>query len=236
FHQLCTVFHGSFPWAINIEKIMKHSYRISGMGCNGCKVHVEATLSKVEGVKGVSVDLEHGEAAIEMETHIPLETLQEAMAKDGGGYGIDTLDHQDHAHTDHSHSHKEAPKGQGTGIFYCPMQCEGDKTYDAPGDCPVCGMDLVEEQNLSTSSQEQWSCPMHPEVLQDHPGDCPICGMDLVPLAPEPSSEEKTYRKLAKKFWIALAFTLPIFLIAMSEMIPNNPLYDLMDQKYWNWV
>src|SRR5690606_9907644 len=22
----------------------------------------------------------------------------------------------------------------------------------------------------------------------------------------------------------------------MSEMIPNNPLYDLMDQKYWNWV
>ena len=31
------------------------------------------------------------------------------------------------------------------------MHCEGDKTYDKPGDCPVCGMDLVEEQNLSTT-------------------------------------------------------------------------------------
>ncbi len=25
-----------------------------------------------------------------------------------------------------------------------------------------------------------WTCPMHPEVVQEGPGDCPICGMDLV--------------------------------------------------------
>ncbi|OJV56041.1 MAG: copper-translocating P-type ATPase [Bacteroidetes bacterium 43-16] len=37
-----------------------------------------------------------------------------------------------------------APKPKITGSgFYCPMQCEGDKTYDKPGDCPVCGMSLV---------------------------------------------------------------------------------------------
>lgn len=30
--------------------------------------------------------------------------------------------------------------------YYCPMMCEGDKKYDKPGDCPVCGMDLVAEQ------------------------------------------------------------------------------------------
>ncbi len=29
-----------------------------------------------------------------------------------------------------------------------------------------------------------FTCPMHPEVLQDHPGKCPTCGMTLVPLAP----------------------------------------------------
>lgn len=34
------------------------------------------------------------------------------------------------------------PKITGSG-YYCPMQCEGDKTYDKPGDCPVCGMSLV---------------------------------------------------------------------------------------------
>lgn len=27
--------------------------------------------------------------------------------------------------------------------YACPMKCEGDKTYDAPGSCPVCKMDLV---------------------------------------------------------------------------------------------
>lgn len=26
--------------------------------------------------------------------------------------------------------------------YFCPMHCEGDKTYDHPGSCPVCGMDL----------------------------------------------------------------------------------------------
>ena len=77
---------------------------------------------------------------------------------------------------------------------------------------------------------------MHPEVVKDKPGACPICGMDLVPMQPDLSSEEKTYRKLLKKFWIAVAFTLPIFLIAMSEMIPDNSLYDVLEQKYWNWI
>ncbi|RZW40841.1 MAG: heavy metal translocating P-type ATPase, partial [Flavobacteriaceae bacterium] len=105
-----------------------------------------------------------------------------------------------------------------------------------PGDCPVCGMDLVEEQNLSTSSTEQWTCPMHLEIIKDEAGSCPICGMDLVPMEPDLSAEDKTYKKLLKKFWIATAFTLPIFLIAMSEMLHNNPLYVLMEQQYWNWI
>ena len=29
-------------------------------------------------------------------------------------------------------------------VYECPMKCEGDKTYDKAGKCPVCGMDLVE--------------------------------------------------------------------------------------------
>jgi len=77
---------------------------------------------------------------------------------------------------------------------------------------------------------------MHPEVVRDEPGSCPTCGMDLVPLQADLSAEEKTYNKLRKKFWVALAFTLPIFFIAMSEMMSDNPLYGVMDQIYWNWV
>ncbi|MBT8304639.1 MAG: heavy metal translocating P-type ATPase [Bacteroidia bacterium] len=211
---------------------MKHTYHIHGMTCDGCRSHVEETLSKVEGVSKVTVDLEKAEATIEMESHIPIETFQEALKKGGDRYSI-------HKQGEHHHSEdkkKEQPKGKGTCTFYCPMHCEGDKTYDKPDDCPVCGMDLVEEQNLSTASAEQWTCPMHPEIVKDEAGSCPICGMDLVPMQPDLSAEEKTYKKLLKKFWIATMFTLPIFLIAMSEMLHNNPLYDIMGQKYWNWV
>ncbi|WP_165749290.1 heavy metal translocating P-type ATPase [Cellulophaga sp. Z1A5H] len=211
---------------------MEHTYPIHGMSCNGCRAHVEKTLSKVDGVSSVSVDLDKAEATIAMGSHISLETFQEALAADGGGYSI-------HMPGDHHHTKEEKVKkatGQGTGTFYCPMHCEGDKTYDKPGDCPVCGMDLVEEQNLSVSNSEQWTCPMHPEVIRDEPGSCPICGMDLVPMQPDISAEEKTYKKLFRKFWIAFGFTLPIFIIAMSEMIPNNPLYNLLEQKWWNWI
>ena len=212
---------------------MEHTYHIHGMTCNGCRTHVEQTLSGVEGVSNASVNLEKSEATLEMESHISVEKFQEALKQDGGGYSIHEKGEHHH---EHERNEEERPKGKGTGTFYCPMHCEGDKTYDKPGDCPVCGMDLVEERNATGSSSEHWTCPMHPEIEEAGPGSCPICGMDLVPMEPDLSSEEKTYKKLLKKFWIAVAFTLPIFLIAMSEMLNNNPLFDILELKYWNWI
>ena len=67
---------------------MKHTYHIHGMTCNGCRSHVEETLSKVEGVSNVVVNLEKAEAVIEMESHIPLETFQKALKMDGGRYSF----------------------------------------------------------------------------------------------------------------------------------------------------
>src|SRR5690554_5956205 len=109
---------------------MKHTYHIHGMTCNGCRSHVEQTLSKVEGVKNATVDLKNAEAIIEMDAHIPIETFQEALQKDGGQYSIHAPgeDHHHHAH----HKKETKPIGEGTGVFYCPMHCEGDKTYDKP--------------------------------------------------------------------------------------------------------
>ena len=211
---------------------MKHTYHIYGMTCNGCRSHVQETLVKVIGVTVVSVNLEKEEATIEMEKHIPIDKLQKALKNGRGRYSI--YEWGKHQHTKENKT--EIPKGNGTGTFYCPMNCEGDKTYDQPGDCPVCGMDLIEEQNSPFRTSNQYTCPMHPEIIREEPGSCPICGMDLVPVAPKLSAEEKTYKKLLKKFWIGLAFTLPIFVIAMSEMLPDNPLYDVMEQKNWNWI
>jgi len=193
---------------------------------------VEEILSKVEGVSKAKVDLEKAEAIIEMESHIPLKSFQKALKSEGDRYSIHN------SVEDHQHSKaekKEQPIGKSTGVFYCPMHCEGDKIYDKLGDCPVCGMDLVEEISL-TSKSALFTCPMHPEIMNDEPSSCPICGMDLVLLETDISEEDKTYKKLLKKFGIAVAFTLPIFLIAMSEMLDKNPLYAILDQKQWNWI
>ncbi|MCG2460982.1 heavy metal translocating P-type ATPase [Flavobacteriaceae bacterium F89] len=212
---------------------MTHTYHIHGMTCNGCRSHVEKTLNAVAGVSKATVDLKKAEAVIEMDKHIPIERFQEALKKDGGSYSIHTPGNHNH---DTTTKKKTSASAEVTGTFYCPMHCEGDKTYDKPGDCPVCGMDLVKEQSLAPSSETQYTCPMHPEIVKNEPGSCPICGMDLVPMEPDLSVEEKTYQKLKKKLWWAAAFTLPIFLVAMSDMLPTNPFYELMPEKYWNWV
>src|SRR5690554_2624613 len=214
---------------------MQHTYKVYGMTCNGCKNHVEQVLNDIDGVSKASVNLEKEEAVVDMESHIPIEDFQKVFEDEGGSYTIATLD-DDKAEERHQQQKEERraqmPKG---ATYYCPMHCEGDKTYDEPGDCPVCGMDLVAEAS-STIPSVKFTCPMHPEVISDDPGACPKCGMDLVPLEADDSEENKNYKSLLNKFWIALAFTFPIFLIAMSEMIPNNPLYDILSIKYWNWI
>jgi Cu2+-exporting ATPase len=77
-----------------------------------------------------------------------------------------------------------APPKNAAGKYYCPMFCEDDKVYDE-GDCPVCGMDLVQAPDL-TPAKTMYTCPMHPEIIQE--GRAPTCGMDLVPM--EPRSED----------------------------------------------
>jgi len=213
---------------------MTHTYSVYGMSCNNCRAHVEEALKKVDGIKSVSVDLQRAEAVIEMEYHIPLEKFQEALKNEGGNYSISMPGDVAFANKFKVEKLKLKSVGKGTGVYYCPMHCEGDKTYDKPGDCPVCGMDLVEQPSIN--KKIQYTCPMHPEIIRDEPGSCPICGMDLVPLEANVEEEDKTYKDLLRKFKISILFTAPVFLIAMSEMIHNNPLMTVMPWKYWNWV
>jgi len=37
-----------------------------------------------------------------------------------------------------------------------------------------------EHDHASEQNATKYTCPMHPQIVQDNPGKCPICGMDLV--------------------------------------------------------
>ncbi|MFY0654367.1 MAG: cadmium-translocating P-type ATPase [Cyclobacteriaceae bacterium] len=212
---------------------MEKQYNISGMSCHGCKTNVENTLGNVHGVKKVTANLDTNDILLEMESEIPIDKLQEILTQAGLHYTIENHGHEN-GNSQHKHSHVHKQIEDGNGLFYCPMHCEGEKTYDEAGDCPVCGMDLIEQPKLVKHSQ--FTCPMHSEVIKEAPGSCPICGMDLVPIVPVENQEHKTYQLLLNKMKIAVLFTVPIFIIAMGDLIPGNPLAKLLSQQSWNWV
>ena len=134
-----------------------------------------------------------------------------------------------------SNNHTHESLNNDGSKYYCPMHCEGDKLYNKPGNCPVCGMNLEKLPEVS-AKKVQYTCPMHPEIIRDAPGSCPICGMDLVPKEPALDEENKTYKELLKKFKVAVLFTIPVLIIAMSDMLSNNPLIKIMSQEKWNWI
>jgi Cu+-exporting ATPase len=63
----------------------------------------------------------------------------------------------------------------------------------------------------------EYTCPMHPEVRQIGPGSCPICGMALEPvtITAEPMDDSEL-RDMTRRFWVAVALTIPIVLVGMT--------------------
>ncbi len=84
----------------------------------------------------------------------------------------------------------------------------------------------------------EYTCPMHPEVIQIGPGSCPKCGMALEPKVFSLTVEEDTSEldDMKRRFWISLALTLPVFLLAMSEMIPGQPVQHAIGHKLVTWL
>ncbi len=65
-----------------------------------------------------------------------------------------------------------------------------------------------------------FTCPMHPEVKQIGPSTCPICGMALEPLiATHESGPNHELADMTRRFWIGLAFALPVFVLEMGGHI-----------------
>lgn len=59
---------------------------VEGMMCEHCAAHVEAAVSKIDGVKSVKVDLKKKTATAKVERDIPSEEFEKAIA--GAGYKL----------------------------------------------------------------------------------------------------------------------------------------------------
>jgi Cu+-exporting ATPase len=115
----------------------------------------------------------------------------------------------------HGHDHNKSLK-QATVAYVCPMCPEVRETK--PGACPSCGMALEPETPIAATRTE-YTCPMHPEIVRDAPGACPICGMALEPRTVSAAAEDNTeLRDMSRRFWVSLALSAPLFVLAMGAM------------------
>ena len=92
-------------------------------------------------------------------------------------------------------------------------------------------------RSTPAAASSAYTCPMHPEVVQDGPGSCPICGMALEPTtvslddAPNPELADMT-----RRFWIGSALAVPVVALAMGDMLLGMGLGGRVDVRWTNWL
>jgi Cu+-exporting ATPase len=147
-----------------------------------------------------------------------------------------TSGHVAHGHP-HEHAAAHTPQldkiEQGT--YVCPMDPEVRESK--PGPCPKCGMALEPAAPSAPTIKTEYVCPMHPEIVRSEPGSCPICGMALEPRTV--TLEEEANPELidmTRRFWIGVVLSAPIALLAMSDMIPGQPVQRIVSPRLLNWL
>jgi len=60
---------------------------------------------------------------------------------------------------------------------------------------PLNGPELAHASDHDQEGQTLYTCPMHPQIVQESPGQCPICGMDLVPQKSPAQGKEESHKE-----------------------------------------
>ncbi len=111
----------------------------------------------------------------------------------------------------------------GVGYHFCSAGCR--TRFEAnPGQ--FLQPSAIAAAAASTDDTVEYTCPMHPEVVQRRPGNCPICGMALEPrtIALEEAARNPELEEMSCRLWVSAALTAPLFLLAMSDVIAGEPV------------
>jgi Cu+-exporting ATPase len=77
---------------------------------------------------------------------------------------------------------------------------------------------------------------MHPEVVRDQPGNCPICGMALEPRDVSVDSANPELANMTRRFWVAVALTVPLLAVMLSDVLPGHLLQHLLPGQWLAWL
>ncbi len=138
----------------------------------------------------------------------------------------------------------------GQTYYFCSRHCADNfrseptrylsgKAGNRPDSCCGSKPQHAAEHDVPATPNTKYTCPMHPEVVQDGPGSCPKCGMALEPLQPAADSgPDPELIAMRHRMWVAIALTVPIFLIAMTGLIPSDAVMKFLHENMaaFNWV
>ncbi|MDH3655210.1 MAG: copper-translocating P-type ATPase [Myxococcales bacterium] len=108
-----------------------------------------------------------------------------------------------------------------------------DVSQPGPGGCPKCGMALEPSGLPTLETKVEWTCPMHPQIVRAEPGSCPVCGMALEPrdITVDDDAENPERADMTRRFWLAAAFTIPLLVVAMGDMLPGAPISRMLSPR-----
>jgi P-type Cu+ transporter len=130
---------------------------------------------------------------------------------------------------------KQQAEHDGRTFHFCGAGCKTKFEAD-PARYLAARADIPAAATSAASQGAVFTCPMHPEIRQIGPGSCPICGMALEPLdvgavaGPNPELVDMT-----RRFWIALALTLPVFVLEMGGHLFAG-LHSLVPSGVLPWI
>ena len=118
--------------------------------------------------------------------------------------------------------------------YICPM-CPEVESHTLIS-CPSCGMALEPALVSVPATRTEYICSVHPRMVQDHAGNCPKCDMALEPRTVTLEESNPELEDMSRRFWIGLVLALPVFVLAMSDMIPGQPLKNILSPRAINWL
>ena len=134
---------------------------------------------------------------------------------------------------------------EGKSYYFCSEHClkkfkDSPASYSAQSSHPAGEADDSDKESArDQDSSRQYTCPMHPEIVEDRPGSCPKCGMALEPMIVtlEDEDDNSEYDDMRRRFIFAAIFTLPLVIIAMRDMLPGGHLIEnLASVKVFVWT
>ncbi|NKE72658.1 heavy metal translocating P-type ATPase [Candidatus Manganitrophus noduliformans] len=125
---------------------------------------------------------------------------------------------------------------EGQTYFFCSVHClEEFKAEPGKyrGEAP---QQTAQPENRSREGKTEYTCPMHPEVVQDRPGSCPKCGMALEPRTAAAEEDTAELDEMTRRFWISAALAVPVFLSAMAAEFRPEGVAGIVNPKLRQWV